>query len=88
MKKLVSIENKGGILTAVFNISHCNETTTVEQDLILQKTIYGWTARMEMDGFPELKTVTCAAWKLGDWLERLGSEIKEHTYDSINLNDV
>ena len=88
MRKLKSISNENGVLVARFNISHNNGTTTVDQDLILKRTSCGWLADIRMENFPELKTVTATAWKMGEWLERLGSEIKKHEFDTINLNSI
>jgi hypothetical protein len=88
VKRLRSLSIENGILMVKFNIAHNNGETTVDQDLILRKTGYGWTADMKMEEFPELKTITAAAWKLAEWLERLGAEIKRHEFDVINLNSI
>lgn len=86
--KLKSVVNEEGKLTVIFNIAHNDLTTTVDQDLILKRTSTGWVADMRMEEFPEQKTSTEAALKLGEWLERLGAEIKKHTFDEINLEGI
>lgn len=43
---------------------------------------------MPMDDFPAQTTVTAAAWKLADWMERMAAAIREATFDEINLNNL
>jgi len=71
---------------AVFVVMHDNATTTLDQELHLTRTYEGWKAEIKMDDMPHSKTVTAAAWKTAEWLERLAKAIKSGTYDQINLN--
>lgn len=88
MKKLKNITVAGNTVTAVFNISHNNMKTTLDQDLLLTRTGDGWVARMDMQEFPAQKTITASAWKLAEWFERLATEIKATEFDTLNLNDL
>ena len=91
MIKLIEVKNSKDTLIAVFNVSHDNGKTTVDQNLILTKKCGKWTAELNFDEFPkDFEDVEGAIMKMGDWLTRLGSEIKENTFNfnDINLNDI
>lgn len=77
---------KNGDVSAVYMVQHNNGETTLEQELHLSRTYHGWIAEIKMDDMPHQETVTAAAWKTAEWLERLAKAIKSGTYDQINLN--
>lgn len=77
-----------GKVEAVFTVGHDNSTHTVTQDLILTNSGSGWSAQMPMLDFREQKTITAAAYKLADWMEKMAVAIRENTFDSINLNNL
>ena len=87
MKHLKTVVVGGNTTTVTFSIKHNNNSTTLDQDLILKKSADGWTAYMEMVDFPPQKTITESAHKLAEWFERMACEIRAHEYDSLNLND-
>lgn len=84
--ELDQLMKKRGDVKAVYIIKHDNGTTTLEQELHLHRSYHGWKAEIKMDDMTHSKTVTAAAWKTADWLERLAKAIKSGTYDQINLN--
>lgn len=91
IKSLMSdkgLYSANGKVEVRFVIGHNNGTTTVEQELLLINDGSGWMAQMIMDDFPRQKTITAAAWKLADWMERLAIAIKDNTFDQINLNNL
>lgn len=83
-----SLFNSDGKIEARFIIGHCNGATTVEQELVLESGGFGWLAQMSMNDFPRQKSVTAAAWKLADWMERMAAAIREHEFDQININSL
>jgi hypothetical protein len=73
---------------AIFTVGHDNSTHTVTQDIVLTLSDSGWSAEMPMLDFPKQKTITAAAWKLADWMEKMAIAIKANEFDSINLNNL
>ena len=86
MKQLKSVVTDEKGVTVTFSIAHNDNVTTVEQELVLRKTVEGWTARMEMVNFPNQSTITQSAHKLAEWFERMAQEIKSHEYDSLEFD--
>lgn len=83
--KLKSATINGGATILKFNVAHNNGVTTVEQDMTLTSIDGTWAAKIELEEFPDQLTAKDAAHKLGDWLVRLGTSIKEESnrFESI-----
>jgi len=71
--------------SATFRMSHNNGTTTLEQELILDRAEKGWTAEMDMSDFSPQLTATRAAHKLADWMERMAIAIRSSEFDKVEL---
>ncbi|MFZ2452624.1 MAG: hypothetical protein WAW36_19115 [Methylovulum miyakonense] len=80
--------NSNGNVVAIFSAAHSDGVITVEQDLVLKQIDSKWIAEMPMLDFPPQKTITDAAWKLADWMEKMAAAIKASTFDEINLNNL
>lgn len=77
-----------GVIEVVYLVGSNNGKSTLTQPLTLHWDNNGWTASMPMHDFPPQKTVTAAAWKLADWMERMAKAIKSRELDQINLNSL
>ena len=76
-------------VTVTFIVGHNNGKTTLTQDLVLTKSIDGWTPSMDvMIGVEPSKTITAAAWKFAECMERMAEAIKDNTFDEININNL
>ena len=90
MVKIENLSRDKDDVFLVYNVTHSTpgrNGTTLEQRLKIQRINGEWSANIEQNGINE-KTSTAAAWKLGDWLTRLGNEIKNHEYSEININSL
>ena len=75
-----------GKVTARFRIYHDNDSTVVEQDLVLTGHPEGWGAEMRMDDFPLQKTAGDAVLKLADWMERLAVTLRAGQFEKHDIN--
>ena len=89
MKKLIYAEATKEGTEVAYEISSNNGTTTVSQNLVLNKDRFGkWVATMPMEDMPTFETPTEATQKLADWLERLGVTLKKHSFNTVHFSDL
>jgi hypothetical protein len=87
VNKVTLKEFSGSPKRITFNVSSSNGHTTVDQDINIKLNYNDWVADMCFKNFPpDCKTPTEAAYKLADWMIRLGNAIKEHDdFENINI---
>ncbi|AUR81992.1 hypothetical protein NVP1017O_23 [Vibrio phage 1.017.O._10N.286.55.C11] len=93
---LKSIERKepdgcwdDGEIKAIVNVKvPLNNSTSLDQDMTVQRVGGKWIATIEFDSFPHQDTVEDAVDKLGSWLLALSKGVKGRYVKHLKLGEI
>ena len=79
----------GGEIKAVVNVKvPLNNSTSLDQDMTIQRVDGRWVATIEFDSFPEQETPEDAVDKLGQWLLALSKGVKGRNIKYLKLSEM
>lgn len=78
-----------GEVTAVINVKvPLNNSTSLDQDMTVQRVGGKWVATIEFDSFPSQETPEAAVDKLGQWLLALSKGVKGRNIKYLKLGEL